>query len=309
MLLSELLDSALKEKETPVCNGTKANWYIPAIADLGAFLTRPPTVADLSRETINGWIDQRVGESRLSCYTVKTRRGAILALWRAANDLDLLRDPPAKIRKVKIRQKNPTAWHRDEVQRLLTFVLFECEPERFDKVYLPSDLYWGSLIAAAYDSALRLGDLLSLEREWIRKGKDGAGLIRIQQSKTERLVSCRFNPPTMELIDRLMAENPSRRLIWPLWCRRECFYERFKKLVRAAGIRQGTFRYLRRASATHIEQSSPGTSYRHAGHADPSTTMKHYLDAEQLGGAVSPEPLTIIRTGSRKRRRSVAGPS
>jgi integrase len=141
---------------------------------------------------------------------------------------------------------------------------------------------------------LRLGDLLSLEREWIRKDSEGTGWIRIQQAKTSRLVSSRFNPSTMVLIDRLMSENPNRRLIWPLWCRRESFYLRFRALVKQSGIRHGTFRFLRRASATHVEQLAPGTSYLHAGHADPSTTLRHYLDAEQLSGAVSPAPLVTL---------------
>lgn len=289
MLLKEIVDLVLGEREWPVVPGTRNNWYLPAIADFRDYLHRDPSTDDLSRDSVNGWIDYRLQESRLSRYTIKTRRGALLAIWRGLYELDELDAGPQRIRKVRLTQANPIAWSREEVQQLLSYVLHEMPSQAMVKTGLPRSLFFGSLIAAGYDTALRLGDLLSLEREWIRTDKAGAGWLQIQQSKTGYMVASRLNPETMLLVDRLVACNPNRRLIWPLGTRREAFYHAFRKVVLGASIRRGTFRFLRRASTTHIEQIAPGTSHLHAGHVDPAITRRFYIDADQLqSSAVSP---------------------
>lgn len=299
MLLTDLLDLALARKDLPVCDGTKNNWYIPAIADYRDCLGAEPAIEHLCRDCINAWLDKRVSQNKLSCYTIKSRRGAILAIWRAAVEMDLIDSFPTKIRKLKLRRKNPTAWDRDEVQRLFLYALYGQDDKKMQKTHLSQRLFFASLIAAGYDTAMRLGDLLSLERDWIRTDKSGAGWLSIEQSKTGIMVSCRINPSTMILIDRLYADNPNRRLIWPLGVRRESLYRQIRAIVKESGIRCGTFRFLRRASATHIEMRAPGTSFRHAGHSDPATTRRFYLDAEQLNGAVSPEPLEVVDPSSK----------
>ncbi|QDV23423.1 tyrosine-type recombinase/integrase [Aureliella helgolandensis] len=293
MLLTELIDLILKEKELPVTVGTRNNWYLPAIADFKAFLGRNPCITDLSRECINDWIDRRVAESTLSRSTIKTRRGALLAIWRGAHELEKIDHSPIRIRKIAVRRQNPVAWNRAEIQQLFTYALTELPPRNLPKTELPPRLFFASLIAAGYDTALRLGDLLSLEREWIRVDTDGAGWINVEQSKTGTFVPCRFNPSTMLLIDRLMSTSERRR-IWPLWCRRENFYRQFRAIVADSGVRKGTFRFLRRASTTHVELEFPGKGYLHAGHASPDVTVRHYLDGEQmLNHACSPLPLEL----------------
>lgn len=294
MLLTEFLNVALDAKVMPVCSGTRNNWYLPAIADYRDCLGTDPRLEDMCRDRLNAWIDRRVSEGRLSCYTIKTRRGALLSIWRAAVEHDLLDVMPAKIRQVRMRRTNPTAWDRAEVQRLFSYSLHNMPDKRMPMTDLPQRVFFASLISAGYDTALRLGDLLSIEREWIRTDKEGAGWMSIQQSKTGLLVASRINPTTMGLIDRLMSTNSDRRLIWPLGFRREALYRQFKRLVKQSGVRSGTFRFLRRASTTHVEMDAPGTAYRHAGHSDPATTRRYYLDHEQLSGAVSPQALDII---------------
>lgn len=293
MTLRELIAAIVADKELPPCDDTLSCWYLPAVADLEKFLCREATIDDLDRSTVNAWIDCRVREASLSVHTIKTRRGALLAIWNGAVGLEILPDPPAKIRKLRIRPKNPTAWEREEIEQLIRFALHEWQKRYLPKIELPRGLYFGSLAAAGYDTGLRLGDLLSLEREWIRVDGFGEGHLAIVQSKVSRLVGCRLHKETMRLIDELMAHNPGRRLIWPMWGRREALYSQFRKLVRAAGIRDGTFRYLRRASTTHVEIAYPGKGQEHAGHADGGVTRRHYLDAYQLQStAVCPPPLS-----------------
>jgi monovalent cation:proton antiporter-2 (CPA2) family protein len=72
-------------------------------------------------------------------------------------------------------------------------------------------------------------------------------------------------------------------LVWPLWGRREAFYRHFARVVVAANIRPGTFRWLRRTAATQLERIEPGRGTELLGHASRSTTEQWYLDKSQLG--------------------------
>jgi integrase len=290
--LYEVLKHVVAEKETPISDATVDNWYTAAIADYHAHLDTEPTLDDLNREAINKWIDARVAAAKLSRATIKTRRGALLCLWRAAVELELLEMEPKRIRRVVVPRANPKAWTPEEVQTLFDYAS-KYSADRVLKNSLPSRVFWGSLIAAGYDTALRLGDVLSLERSQIRTDKDGTGVLRLAQQKNGRWVGCRLNVGTMQMIDSLLDHAPGREKIWPLWCRREGFYQAFRKLVSDSGISPGTFRFLRRSSATHVELLQPGRSSTHCGHADEDVTRKHYLDADQLAiDATTPGDLT-----------------
>lgn len=292
MLLREFVDTYRTNHEFGISDATVDCWLKPAVSDLSKFLGREFTLADFSRETINKWIEakQKAGSPP---STVKTRRNAALALWRCAYDLEMVGEGPDRIRKVKLGPMAVEAWNKPELKQLVDWINTGMKDRKLPMVKLHKRIYFLSLVMAAYDSGLRLGDLLSLEFEWISRGAQGEGVITICQHKTQRLVSCRFSAATMLLIDELMAENPDRRLIWPLWCRRDGFYRAFKKIVRDAAIRNGTFRWLRRSSTTHVEIERPGQGSHHAGHADARTTSRHYLDFSQISQNVR-GPLPIL---------------
>lgn len=292
MLLSEFVDTYRTNHETGISDTTVECWLKPAVSDLSRFLGRPFTLADFSRETINKWIEskQKAGSP---ASTVKTRRNAALALWRCAYDLEMIDVGPDRIRKVRLGPNPVEAWSKPELKQLVDWINCQMRDRKLPMVKLSKRNYFLSLVMAAYDSGLRLGDLLSLEFEWISRNGQGEGIITICQHKTQRLVSCRFSAATMLLIEELMSESPDRRLIWPLWCRRDGFYRTFKSIVRDAAIRNGTFRWLRRSSTTHVEIERPGQGCHHAGHADSRTTSRHYLDFSQIAQNVrGPVPIS-----------------
>jgi len=70
--------------------------------------------------------------------------------------------------------------------------------------------------------------------------------------------------------------------VWPWPYRREALYRHFNRLVTAAGIRRGTFRWLRRTAATQAERVQAGSGARLLGHASRATTEAWYIDRSQF---------------------------
>jgi hypothetical protein len=113
-------------------------------------------------------------------------------------------------------------------------------------------------------------------------------VLQLVQAKTGRVVVVRLRPQTLAVVDRLVVGQPPGSPVWPLWGRREAFYRAFRRLVFVAGIRPGTFRWLRRSAVTQLERIAPGQGTRLAGHLHRSTTETWYVDRSQL--AVPPLP-------------------
>jgi len=113
-------------------------------------------------------------------------------------------------------------------------------------------------------------------------------VMRMVQSKTSGYVRVTLRPETRERVaEQIDGLRPGDR-VWPLWARREAFYRAFRSLVASAGIREGTFRWLRRTAATQVEIEHPGRSTELLGHASRSTTEQWYLDRSQLSDVVLP---------------------
>jgi integrase len=215
-------------------------------------------------DRVNDWLD-RLREGHAP-DTVRTQRGNILTLWWWAYREGLVEGPPLRVRKLRPIRRSPVAWSLEEVRELIHAA--ERRPIR--------SLWWSSIIRAGYDTGLRLGDLLSL-----RCGEVSA-VIQIRQSKTGRPVSVRLRQETLAAALRLASNKQPDMLLWPLWGRREVFYREFRKIVRASGIRPGTFRWIRRAAATQLERLGPGLGTVLLGHQSRSTTESWYIDKAQL---------------------------
>lgn len=287
LALSELLEQFILNHEEGLSKSTIACFYRPAISDFSRFLGHPAEALDLRKENVNQWIQTKI-DSQCASATIKTRRNAIMALWRWAYENDIVTEEPKRIRKVRLSYAGVDAWTPEEITRLVATAI-EGKDSYLGTTGLVHSLFFGSLVSAGYDTALRLGDLLALRRDMIQV-KNRCGYIRVVESKTGKVKSARLYPHTMRLIDQLWDLKPDREKIWPLWCRREQFYRSFNTLVKRAGIRKGTFRWLRRASITQVELIQPGWGTIHAGHSDPIITKRHYTDGKQLNEEVTAPP-------------------
>lgn len=232
---------------------------------------RPLCTSDLSDELLNSYVDWLRSERKPD--TVRTRRGNLLILWRYAWREGLVEQPPRKVRRLRPIRRTPTAWTRDEVLQLIATAA--TQDGTFWNTSVRRAAWWESLIRAAYDTALRLGDLRRITRD------DVQPQMLVMQNKTRRPVCVAIRPATVAAIDQTLADSP-RQHVWQFWALDETFYQHFRRLVAEAGIRPGTMRWLRRTAATQVERETPGAGTILLGHSARATTEQWYLDAMQL---------------------------
>jgi len=247
-------------------------FYMPAARQF-VEATNCQSVKAINKSYANQFVDW-LRLRPISVTTQHTRRRAFAVLWRAAYDAG---ECPVfePFRKIRVTRKSPRAWSIHDVQNLF---LVTTRDESEWAWGIKAGTYWGSLFSAAWDTGLRLGDLLSLELDWlIRDRKTKTAVIVLRASKTGKEHIVTLNAPTMELIDQSIKQHRHRKLIWPLRNQRREFYRDVKKRIKAAGL-EGSFRYLRRSAVTYAESISPGMGTRLAGHADSRTTRESYID-------------------------------
>lgn len=259
MLLEEYLSRYSRLHELRPATLEHYHWVIRSFErHNGALRT-----SDLSGMAVSSWLAWLQDQGR-SPWTIKQRRISLLVLWRAAWQ-DGLAPPLEPVRRLRPVLHSPQAWTLDEVRQLIHTA--EQLPVRAR--------WWSSLVRAAYDSGLRLGDLLALDVPQL------GPMMGLSQTKTSRPVVCQLRPTTLWAI-RLHLAGRTTGIVWPWPYRREALYAHFKRLVAASGIRPGTFRWLRRTAATQAERVQPGSGTALLGHASRSTTEAWYLDRSQL---------------------------
>lgn len=213
----------------------------------------------------------------VSAVTVGSYRSDILTLWRAAADRDLAPYPNARrIVRVAAPALIVDCYLLEEARALLAAA---AELAGDYAGGLSKRLYWTAAIRLAWDSGLRRGDVWAVRRSLVRPD----GLLRIVQHKTGQVAQSRLRPATVAALDAIGRELP---LAWPL--DPSFFGRHFKRLVKAAGVNRGSFKWLRRASGSYVEAQQSGAGHKHLGHATPQIFSRHY-DA-RLGERELPLP-------------------
>ena len=243
---------------------------------------------DLDELLISQWL--RDYSRTVVAATVRSKRVMIVGLWRNAAD-DGYVDPPRKrIRTAKLVEQAPEAWTIDEVAALRA----ACRKlKRRHKCGLTRAVWWELAVMVAWDTGLRWGDLVRLPVKAIPPH----GIFAWTQHKTKRVALCRLEPETMRFLRKTLADCP-RDLVLPWPSSGETFREQAKRLVAKAGIRPGTWKWLRRASGTDVEVQQFGAATRHLGHRPGSrVAYVSYVDptiVAENGGVVWPRPLPDV---------------
>ncbi len=128
----------------------------------------------------------------------------------------------------------------------------------------------GAFVLAAYDSALRLGDVLSIRFDQVDAE------FTIVQQKTGDLHKVFLQPQTIVAVTSIRL--PVRQLVFEWKHSRQTFYTRFNRIIKDAGVRPGTSKFIRRSSASYIERDNPGMAMRHLGHRTPGLAERNYID-------------------------------
>ena len=264
--------------------GTLRQYVI--VADLfERWAGRPVRLDELDETSVSAWL--RDYSATAASATVRGKKTMLLALWRAAADDGLCEPPTRRIRSIRRSAPRPLveAWTLEEVEALLAAAR---NLPRRHRCGLTRAAWWDLAIRIAWDSGLRWGDLVALEVPRIRP--DGA--CTVIQAKTGRPVSFRLSGPTLAALRASLAACP-RQLASPWPASQESFMAQVRTLVRKAGIRTGTWKWLRRGSGTDVEAQRPGSGSVHLGHAPGSRVFaESYGDPTILGRQIpSPRPL------------------
>lgn len=227
------------------------------VADLFERWAGGPVALDsLDEKSVSAWL-RDYSEARRPA-TVRGKKNMLLALWRAAADDGMCEEPVArKVRKTRVPQSVVTAWTKEEVEKLLA----ACQDlPRWHKCGLRRSAWWDLAVRVAWDSGVRWGDQVELPVSAVMPD----GTVCWTQSKTGKVVTFRLSQSTMEALRKSLEACP-RALVMPWPSSRETFLDQVERLVKKAGIRQGTWKWIRRGSGTDVELQQPYAGHRHLG--------------------------------------------
>lgn len=254
MTLNDLLDVLLTIRRV---SPAAAVLYWRTLTMFGEYLNRPPELHDLNDETVSRWIAHL--EASLSQWTIAGHRTRILALWRFAARRDPEMPLPREVRRAPPPEPMPEAWTTDEVQRLLV----ACKKVSEGKAY------FRALILCGYESGLRRGDLVRLERSQISQD----GTIARRMRKTSQPHYVRVQASTAALVLSLPGLCP---LAIP-WGSKK-YTRLWQELRKLAGVSEGGLQKLRRTGATYVARDYGIDAARDfLGHRTPSM-VAHYVD-------------------------------
>jgi integrase len=252
-----------------------ARQYRYAAKSVSDWAKRPVGVHELEPDLFNRWL-RDIQSSHLAPNTVANRRRHLLALWRAAADKGLCQEPPRRLRPAKVPYTPPRAWTVEEVRQLLAVA---SKLKRTRKGNVPRNVWWSLAVRISWETGLRLVDILRLRCDEVQPD----GVMALGQSKTGRAIVCRLTPATVEMLRESLVAHP-RKMICPWAKSAETFRSQFKRIVAKAGVRNGSWKWIRRASATDVEKGCPGAGAVHLGHAPGSAiAARHYLDPYIIG--------------------------
>jgi integrase len=258
-----------------------------AIGTLNRFFNKKVEVADLNTPMFNQFLDWLKLNRKPD--TFRTVRGSILTLWRHAAENGVATNAPIKLRKLRICRLPPVAWNPVEI---LLLIDASRKTQGVMQSGIPYSVFWEAIIRAAYDTGMRLGDLLALSPRSLAEAKCGA-TVRCITSKTGDAILRQLRPDAWKCVQACLAANVRKKdLVFPWHFRRETFYVHFSGIVKEAKIRPGTFRYIRRVAVTWADIDSPGTGQHLAGHKSERTTAESYRDTSQINEQC-PAPMEI----------------
>lgn len=255
-------------------NSESRRQLVVSAKSLESFVGKSLSVSDLTEDLLNDFIVNYALDR--SSTTVRNKRNQIIALWRAAASEGLTSPPNVeKIIKVRSARNAIVAFSVSDVEKLLAAT--KTKKRRHD-VGMPFSLFWEISIRVAWDSALRWADQFkSLRVDAIQND----GSFQILQAKTNRVTVCQLSPSTMAAIKESLDLWP-RELVTPWPKTQTTFAAQFARLAKSAGL-VGTWKFLRRGSATDVERQHPGAGSQHLGHTPGSRIAEiSYFDQSLL---------------------------
>lgn len=255
-----------------LCRGTVA-WLTMIVARFARYNGGAIDADHFRAEIVSAWLTSMVSEGALSRTTIKDYRRGLLILWRWGYDQGHLPHPPLGVKPIKAPLPVPRGWSAAQVNLLLEHA---AKMKGSYRCGVPRALFFAALIRAAWDSGLRLSDLLRLTTS--HYNTDGYGAI--VQGKVGHPVMFRLRHTTLAAIDAIRPN--SREFIFGGVVSRTKFFRALKRMTTAAGL-SGGLKRIRKGGASSVERFQPGHGRRYLGHKSSGIAERYYLDPTIIG--------------------------
>ena len=260
--------------------------YEATIRIFGRQLKRPARLRDLTDAKISRFIRDRIYVEKVAKGTAKRDQDQLLALWRYARDLGLVRRGPT-LQAVDVPWPDPRAYTREELEKLWQAiqredrkVLVASEP---CAIYVPGPLYWSAVFDAFWDTAARFNEIFSLT-ELDLDLERGFVTIRAENTKGSKAPrTYRLGERTIAGIKTLLDCYPKRGQSFRVFrfaSNPGILYSRLGDIIDAAGIEKiegKRFHMFRRSRLTY-ERIEGGDATKLAGHSSSAITERNYID-------------------------------
>lgn len=249
-----------------------------------AFLGRPARVSDLTHKKVNRWMQFEREETELSDRSRANGLSHIVTLWKyTGKPLDR-----SKIRKVKVRPKNPDAWKQDEL-RLVADAMYRLPGKLRNGV--PRSLYFPTVIWFAFETGLRRRDIWDFRVDWLEGNR-----ATLSQHKTGHIHLVEVSDETLDGLKKVATileanddEHASTPLRWPQ--SESQFYYWFRRAREIANVDPDivnrALQHMRRTGATAVCRDG-GDAFRYLGHTKEGLDRLSYVDRIQTAQAISP---------------------
>ena len=189
----------------------------------------------------------------------------------------------------------PSAWTMEELGRILD----EARKQKTPKTGMlyPPGLFFTALILTAYDTGLRLGSLLGIERAGWKPERLEIS-VEAEATKAGVAQSFRVSEQTRDAITTMLAaaksgETPTRLYPWPV--RHDGIFEAYRGILKRAGLyvkgKNNLFHKLRRTAASHLTAAiGIEGACRQLGHSSVEMTRR-YVDPRMTSGHSAAEHL------------------
>lgn len=226
-----------------------------------------------------------------SCHSLKHYLAVLKAVLNEGFQKGVIHRLP-RFPKIRVEKRIPDAWTVEQVQRLLDVVT---ELDGYVGP-IPANLWWKSILLAAYYTGLRISTLLNIF--WFHIDLDQRYLPALsEKTRKEQL----FVIPDDLAMLMHQIRCPPRQKVWehpyhPKWP-----FRSLRRIVDRTGIpapknlHGQLFQKMRRTCITWTAVNDLNMAARVAGHASPETTIRHYVDPRMLGAITPAVPRLKIK--------------
>lgn len=245
--------------------------YRLALNNFNECLGHKATLDDLNDDNLAllcGWLLNL----RLSEFTVNERVGRLKSLWNWLARRGVLRTFPT-IDKIPTEERIPRAWSVEELRKLFD----SCAQEQGTIAGIPAASWWLALHGWLWCTSERKGATFGLRWEHV----DLDGMVAVVPGAIRKGRSSRVYDLWPECCSLLRSiREPARELVFPWPFDEGTYYYRYGRILRRAGLPDGRHNKTHAMRVSHAtwREATGGDASKDLGHADRSTTQRHYLD-------------------------------